>query len=168
MSKPYYSLKKEYYINLRSDDANIIQTPAGSNYKFIWRINNINVSRNAKMCLHKLVNAFGGAEPYIIRCPQVKNSGIHDSAGADPIIYMNGTLTSPINEAYFNLSTQNIDTIELLFSNSITVKNNGIDGTIDFYIQLKIIDFDEEPVDPEIMPTFTRSSLSYHYNTPIN
>jgi len=177
----YKANKRTYYVNLRSDDANITQTPAGNNHKFEWRIRNIDISRQAKVCVTSVhfqevtVNA-GGQQvigpvnvgmPIVFRCPQVQNLNVYDSAnGMSSIIHISNSLHMPVIENWYPLNQGTLDKIELYLSNVIIDNNNGIPGNIHFYIQLKIEDFDTELIDSKLMPTYTRDSLSFHY--PLN
>lgn len=167
--KPYRSNKRTYYLNLRSNDALITQIGAGNvpnNYKFEWNIKGINVSRQARMCLTALYFQDAIIEnpalPIVIRCNQAQNTNSYDSAnGPSTIIYIGNMLHLPVIENWHPINGQHLDRIELLLSNSVNDINNGITNSIQFYIQLKIEDFDTEEVDPKLMPKYTSDSLSY-------
>lgn len=171
--KHYRSNKKTYYINLRSNDANVITTtPPGNvpnNVRFQWTIKNINLSRQARMCLTSMHFEDSGVNPdpilpVTIRCPQVQNTNVFDSGnGPASLIYIGNMLHLPVIENWYPISGQSLDRIELIFSNNITNLNSGIATTLQFYIQLKIEDYDTEEVNPSLMPTYTPDSLSFHY-----
>ena len=169
MSNHYKANKKTYYLNLRSNDAIITQTPAGNNLKFEWNgIKNINISRQSRICLTSIYfEEAGNANPnfpIVIRSHQVNNATSYDSAnGTGTIIHISNMLNTPTIENCFQLSDQYLNRIELYLSNSVANINNGISPNMIFYIQLKIEDFDIEQVDPKLMPTYTRDSLAFHY-----
>jgi hypothetical protein len=173
--KHYKLNKKTYYLNLRSNDAQI--TPSvngGNNLKFEWNINkNIGVSRQARMCLTSFFfqDAGGGGGilelPVVIRCPQVQGINSFDSAnGQSTIIHVSNMLHSPSIENWYPLNNQSLDRIELYMSNVVDAINHGIPDTMEFYVQLKIEDYDTEEVDPILMPTYTRDNLTFQY--PLN
>ena len=166
-SKLYRASKKEYYINLRSNDAQITQTAGGNSLMYAWNLNKpINTSGRAKI---GVVGYYATGIPanqlpfLVIRCPQVQNLNVFDSSGsASTIIYLNSTSQNVVNQEFHPLSTQNLNRIELYVSNSITDLLNGIHPDIRFYIQFKIFDYDDEEVDEELMPRYTSKSLAYH------
>lgn len=164
-SKPYSAYKKEYYINLRSDDAQIEDAPNGNIYKCSWNIKNIDLSRRAKIGVVSICDdsELNNELPiYVMRCPQVQ-SITYDSAGSlSPIIYMRNAMNVVINPEFYPLCSQNLDRIELFMTDDIADARNGIDGGIHFYIQLKVLDYDVEEVDKDIMPRYTSQSLSYN------
>jgi hypothetical protein len=169
-TKHYKTNKKTYYLNLRSNDALITQTPPGgvpNNYKFEWPIKNISLSRQAQLCLTSMYFQNGGTNPdatlpVVIRCNQVQNQNTYDSANCMPtIIHISNMLHTPVIENWHPISDQHLDRIELFLSNSIDVPLNGIQNTLAFYIQLKIEDYDTEEVNPRLMPSYTNDSLSY-------
>jgi hypothetical protein len=164
-SKPYRANKREYYINLRSNDA-VIEENEGNNYKFSWNIKNIDsLSRRAKLGVVGFYDdaAINNVPPVlVIRCPQVQNVS-YDSAGSlSTIIFINNALNSLINSEFYPLCTQNLDRIELYVSDEIADARHGIDVGIQFYIQLKVFDYDLEEVDEALMPRYTSQSLSYN------
>lgn len=173
-SKHYKTNKKTYYLNLRSNDALITQTPPGAvpnNYKFEWTIKNINLSRQARMCLTAMffqdIVVENPALPIVIRCNQVQNANSYDTAnGVSTIIHISNMLHTPVIENWYPISDQHLDRIELFLSNSIDYTTNGVRNTVQFYIQLKIEDFDTEEVNPRLMPSYTNDSLSYR--VPMN
>lgn len=171
-SKPYRANKKEYYINLRSNDATITQNAVNNSYLYTWNISKpINVSQRAKMGVigYYSTGVGVGVLPFlVVRCPQVQNNNVYDSAGSvATIIYVNSGIDSVINQEFYPLCTQNLDIIELYVSNNITEPLNGINPDIRFYIQLKVFDYDDEEVNEDIMPRYTSKSLSY-YHYPLN
>lgn len=166
MANHYYTNKKEYYINLRSDDATVIQLGAGTN-KLTFQWNNIyinqNLSKNAKLGIVNLCQDGASANPYVIRCQQVKNEQFDSSGNTGAIIYMANGFTSPQFEALYPITVQNLDLITLTINRGITDKLTGVSDTLKFFIQLKVIDYDTEPVSKELMPTYTKESVAFHY-----
>jgi hypothetical protein len=71
-------------------------------------------------------------------------------------------ILSLINSEFYPLCTQNLDRIELYVSDEIADARHGIDVGIQFYIQLKVFDYDLEEVDEALMPRYTSQSLSYN------
>ena len=165
----YYRNKQTYYINLRSNDAIVTETDEGNNYKFEWLIKNINLSPQARMCVTSVAYQDPEMEtppdiPLVIRSNQVKNHNVFDSANCvGTIIYISNMLHIPTIQNWFPLNNQCLERIELYFTNSIHFTNNGIANDLTFYIQLKIEDYETEPVDAKLMPTYTRDSLAFHY-----
>ena len=171
-SKPYKANKKEYYINLRSNDAEIENNEANNSYKYSWNLRNtINVSQRAKMGVvgYYATGMNAGVLPFlVVRCPQVQSKNVYDSAGSvATIIYVNNGIQSVTNQEFYPLCTQNLDRIELFVSNNITDVLNGINPAIRFYIQLKVFDYDVEEIDEDIMPRYTSKSLAY-FPPPLN
>lgn len=178
--KHYKSNKRTYYLNLRSVDAIIDKTSSGNNHKFEWRIKNIDVSRQARMCVtsvflqnaidiegETVISPVTEGMPIIFRCPQVQNLNVFDSAnGIGTIFHISNSLHMPVIENWYPLNQNSLDKIEIYVSNVILDNNNGISNTINFYIQLKIEDYDTEEVSPNLMPTYTRDSISFQY--PLN
>ena len=163
----YRTNKKEYFINLRSIDA-IKEKSGANNFKFSWNIQNINVSQQAKLGISHLCAYFPVTNnphlPYIIRCNQIINNQYDSAGGAGGgIIYFGMDLQNPSSDALYPLSTRNLDTVDLTITESINILSNGIDDAIDFYIQLKVIDYDTEEVNKDLMPTYSNKSLSFHY-----
>ena len=139
-SKPYTAQKKEYYINLRSNDAEITANAANNSYKYTWNLRNtINVSQRAKMGVigYYTTGIGAGVLPFLVmRCPQIQNKNVYDSAGSiASIIFVNNASQSIANQEFYPLSTQNLDRIELFVSNNITDVLNGINPDIHFYIK---------------------------------
>jgi hypothetical protein len=171
-TKHYKTNKRTYYLNLRSNDALI--TPAGvvpNNHKFEWGIKNINVSKQARLCLTSMYfqDAMNPdpALPVVVRCNQAQTTNCFDSAnGVSTIIFISNMLHLPVIENWYPISGQNLDRIELYLSNSINDTNNGIANSINFYVQIKIEDYDVEEVNPRLMPSYTSDSLSYR--VPMN
>lgn len=169
MSQQHYKTnKKEYYINLRSTDATIETSGVNNTKKFSWNIQNINVSQQAKIGITQICSEFitynANPLPYIIKCAQVKNDQYDSTGGASgALIYCGANLENPKIENMYHLATRNVDRIDLQISESITNLSHGIRNTINFYIQLKVVDFDTEEVDKSLMPTYTNKSLSFHY-----
>ena len=163
-SKAYQATKKVFYVNLRSTDAIRQNNPGGNTLRFTWtNITGINnLSRQAKIGVvgFYLLN---GVLPFVVlRCPQVKNI-TYDSAGSfAPIIFINNAMEFVSNPEFYNLTTQNLEMLELIVSNDIDIAQNGVEALLDFYIQLKIYDYDEEDVSSDIMPRYTSKSLSYY------
>lgn len=166
-SKPYSAYKKEFYINLRKEDAQIEPNADGNNYKFSWNIKNINLSRRAKIGVIGVCDdaALNGFLPiYVIRCPQVQNNSYDTAGSLPPIIYLRNAINSVINPEFYPLSTPNLDRIELYLSDEIFNANGfyAVDNNLQFYIQLKVYDYDVEEVDEALMPRYTSQSLSYN------
>lgn len=164
-SKPYRASKKEYYINLRSHDAQVEANANGDSYKFSWNIKNIdNLSRRAKIGLIAYYDsAFANNlnVPLVIRCAQVQNV-LYDSTGlSSPIIFLNNGAQCVNFPEYYPLATQNIDRIELYLTDQLADPLHGIDPNIEFCVQLKVLDYDVEDVDADIMPRYTSKSLAY-------
>jgi hypothetical protein len=170
-TKHYKTNKKTYYLNLRSNDALITQSPPGgvpNNFRFEWSIKNINVSKQARMCLtfQDAMNA-DPAIPVVVRCNQAQNTNCYDSAnGPSTIIYIANMLHLPVINNWYPINGEHLDRIELFLSNAIIATNNGIANSINFYVQIKIEDYDVEEVNPRLMPSYTSDSLSYR--VPMN
>lgn len=168
MSK-YHTNKKTYYINLRLKDGIVVQTGEGTN-KLVIEWNNINLKQNlSKNALMGLVQfcQFGGDNsvsnyPFIIRCKQVINDQYDSSGNTGAIIYMGNNLNQSYSPNMYPVSTQNLDTITLSINRGVENKFFGISNTIQMYVQLKVIDYDTEEVNPKLMPEYTSKSLSYH------
>jgi len=161
----YVTNKKQYFLNLRSYDAKTETNALGNRYKFSWNISNINVSKNAKMAVSNFVHdvVAGVPRPFIIRCHQVKNQQYDSYGGYGGLIYANNENNSKFEKTYFPLTLQNLDIITLEITDSVQLLNSGIANTKHFYIQLEVIDYDEEEVNPALMPSYTKDSLTYHY-----
>lgn len=163
MSNHYHTIKKQFFINLKSNDASI--TPNGAkNAKFSWNISNINVSQRAQIAIVNFCcTVVAGQEiPVIIRCLQVKNQQ-YDSSGSFPLIYAQNDLTRPYEKTYYPISVRNLDSIDLYLSDSVLINNGGIHTDKSFLIQFEVIDYDDEEVDKKYMPNYTDKSLTFHY-----
>jgi hypothetical protein len=162
----YITNKKQYFLNLRSSDANTENVPGGNQiFKFSWNISNINVSRKARIAISNFAYEQMNTTPYklfIIRCPQVKNHQYDSRPAYGPVIFAQN-FARPVEKTYYPLDSQNIDRIDLIISNNISTIQNGIPNTEVFMIQFEIEDFDEEEVNPALMPSYTKDSLTYHY-----
>lgn len=171
MVNHYYTNKKEYYINLRSNDATVVQLGSGSSsHKLIFEWNNIflnqNLSKNAKLGIVQMCQ-FGAdgatSYPYTIRCQQVRNEQFDSSGNTGAVIYFGNMMSPPSFEVLYPITVQNLDTITLIINRGIADKSYGIANTIQFFIQLKVIDYDTEPVSQELMPTYTKNSNALNY-----
>lgn len=170
--KHYKANKRTYYLNLRSFDA--LATPKPDDIqkviKYEWNVKDLNLSSQARICVSSMY--FQNTDPnddlpIVIRCPQVQNLNVFDSAnGISTIICISNMLHTPTIENWFPLNSQNLNRIELYMSDSIINTNAGVSITFDFYIQFKIEDYSTEEIDSKLMPTYTRDSLSYVY--PLN
>ena len=167
MSGHYKTNKKKYFINLRSSTATVLQTSTGNNWQFSWNITPFNVSQNAQLAIVNFCHDItGDGKPYIIRCLQVKNEQFYplgSSQGVGALIYAHNELTRPYEKTFYPLAVNNIDRIDFFFTDNIGLENNGISNSKAFYIQLEITDYDTEEVRKELMPTYTKDSVSFHY-----
>jgi hypothetical protein len=167
MSKHFKGNKKKYFINLRSSTADVEQTEGGNNWRFSWNITPLKVSANAQLAIVNFCHdVTGDDKPYIIRCLQVKNEQYYplgSSQGIGALIYAHNELKRPFEKTFYPLAHTNIDRIDLFFTDNIGLENNGISNSKAFYIQLEISDYDTEEVKPELMPIYTKDTLSFRY-----
>lgn len=172
LKRHYKANKKIYYVNLRSTDSDdITLTTTGNKYKFSWNIKNIHLSPQARLCITSCAyydpSGNNPSFPVNIRCKQVNSTNVFDSSyGEGTIIYMANPFESVNFENWYPVNTQVLDRIDLLFTNQIASNKNGLEPDLQFYIQLKIEDYDIEEVNPNIMPQYNPNVQYYslpHY-----
>jgi len=169
--KHYKANKKTYYVNLRSTDSDDITTlTSGNKYKFSWNIRNINLSPRARLCMVSCAyydpSGNTPAFPVTIRCKQVNSANVFDSSyGEGTIIYMGNPFESINFENWYHINGQALDRIDLLFTNQIANNKNGVESDLQFFVQIKIEDYDIEEVEPSIMPEY-HSNVKYYRQSP--
>ena len=95
------------------------------------------------------------AFPVTIRCKQVNSINVFDSAYSEgTIIYMSNAFEAIYFENWYHVNTQILDRIDLLFSNQLANTKNGVEPDLQFYIQIKIEDYDVEEVNPKVLPKY--------------
>lgn len=150
-SKPYNTneVKRNYYINLYSANAEIRKSPNGlRNSEFKWNIRNLELGSVAEIALIQMVHNVGNNNATTcIRCLETYADGYDGFNQTSAVLYLGHGLHSPETPTYHKLISNNLSTITLVITDDITTSAGiftGINTNISFAVVLHIIDYVDE------------------------
>ena len=139
-------IKRSYYLNLFSGNAEITKNAAGTkNAIFKWNIRDLQLGSIAEIALVQLVhtNAANGTG-YAIRCNETYADGFDSYNQTSAILYLGLGLNAPSITSYHKLISNNLNTITLVLTDDLTSSTTvygGIGTTITFGVVLHVIDY---------------------------
>ena len=142
-------VKRSYYINLYSANAEITKSPNGAkNSIFSWNIRDLQLGSIAEIALVQMVHNNGSDNnTYCIRCNNCYADGFDGFNQTSAILYLGQALHSPENPTYHKLISNNLNSITLVITDNITSSTavyGGINTHISFAVVLHIIDYQDE------------------------
>lgn len=142
-------VKRSYYINLYSANAEIRKSPDGTkNAEFTWNIRDLQLGSIAEIALVQMVHNNGSDNnTYCIRCNETYADGYDGYNQTSAILYLGMGLHSPDTPTYHKLISNNLNKITLVMTDNITSATaiyGGIHTNISFAIILHVIDFRDD------------------------
>lgn len=139
-------VKRSYYINLYSANAEIRKSPSGTkNSEFSWNIRDLQLGSIAEIGLIQMVHNNGGDNnTFCIRCLETYQDGYDSFNVTSAILYLGHALHSPENVTYHKLISNNLNKITLVITDNITSATaiyGGINANISFAVVLHVIDY---------------------------
>ena len=139
-------VKRSYYINLYSANAEIRKSPSGlKNAEFSWNIRDLQLGSIAEIGLVQLVHNNGGDnDTYCIRCLETYADGYDGYNQTSAILYLGMGLHSPDTPTYHKVISNNLNKITLVITDNITSATaiyGGINTNISFAVVLHVIDY---------------------------
>ncbi len=139
-------IKRSYYINLYSANAEIRKSPDGTkNAEFIWNIRDLQLGSIAEVGLIQIVHNNGSdTNTYCIRCNNTYQDGFDGYNTTSAVLLLSMGLHSPNTPTYHKLISNNINSITLVITDDITSSTaiyGGINTNISFAVVLHIIDY---------------------------
>ena len=143
-------VKRSYYINLYSANAEIRKSPSGTkNAEFSWNIRDLQLGSIAEIALVQMCHNNGSDNnTYCIRCLETYADGFDGFNQTSAILYLGQALHSPETPTYHKLISNNLNKITLVITDNITSATaiyGGINTNISFAVVLEVIDY----VDPQ-------------------
>ena len=142
-------VKRSYYINLYSANAEIRKSPSGTkNAEFSWNIRDLQLGSIAEIGLIQIVHNNGNDNnTYCIRCLETYADGYDGFNQTSAILYLGHGLKSPETPTYHKIISNNLNKISLVITDNITSATaiyGGISTHISFAVVLHVIDFVDE------------------------
>ena len=142
-------VKRSYYINLYSANAEIRKSPNGlKNSEFSWNIRDLQLGSIAEIALIQMVHQNGSDNnTYCIRCNNCYADGFDGFNQTSAILYLGQALHSPENPTYHKLISTNLNSITLVITDDITSSTavyGGINTNISFAVVLHVIDYQDD------------------------
>lgn len=139
-------IKRSYYINLYSANAEIRTSPDGTkNAEFTWNIRDLQLGSIAEIALVQLVHNNGSDNnTYCIRCNNTYQDGYDGFNQTSAILYLGMGLHSPNTPTYHKIISNNLNSITLVITDNITSATaiyGGINTNISFAIVLHVVDY---------------------------
>lgn len=139
-------IKRSYYINLYSANAEIRTSPDGTkNAEFTWNIRDLQLGSIAEIALVQLVHNNGSDNnTYCIRCNNTYQDGYDGFNQTSAILYLGMGLHSPNTPTYHKIISNNLNSITLVITDNITSATaiyGGINSNITFAVVLHVIDY---------------------------
>jgi hypothetical protein len=162
----YHRLKQIKYLWLNSEDAQIVETRAGThNVEYQWtNLRHLNLSNNAmvSVCGFQTAAALDTGKSGVIRCKNIpSNQCVSSTSGVYPVIHLaKSPLTSntDMEPIKYNIGqADNWSTVNLVFGTIADPKHGLIAASQKFIIGLKFEDYDIDEVQPQLMETVRRT-----------
>lgn len=139
-------VKRSYYINLYSANAEIRKSPSGTkNSEFSWNIRDLQLGSIAEIGLIQMVHDGGqNNTTFCIRCNNTYQDGFDGFNQTSAILYLGHGLNSPETPTYHKLISNNLNSITLVITDDITSSTaiyGGINANISFAVVLHVIDY---------------------------
>ena len=114
-------VKRSYYLNLFSGNAEKTTNSAGKNIQFKWNIRDLQLGSIAEIALVQLVhtNAANGVG-YAIRMLETYADGFDSYNQTSAILYLGLGLNQPSIPTYHKLISNNLNTITLVVTDDLT------------------------------------------------
>ena len=149
-SLPYNTneIKRNYYLNLYSTNAEIRKSPSGKNSEFTWNIRNLELGTIAEVALVQIAsNNASDFTTYCIRCNNTFADGYDGFRQTSAVLYMGNGMKNPECPTFHKLISDNLNTITLVITDDITSSTavyGGINTNISFAVVLQVIDYVDE------------------------
>ena len=146
-SNPYNinEVKRSYFLNLFSENAQKRTTVAGKVTEFTWNIRNLQLGSIAEIGLIQLASTNAHDNTiYCIRCNNTYADGYDSFNVTSAILYLANNLKSPSIASYHKLISDNLNSITLVITDDITSNAGiytGINSNISFGVVLEVIDY---------------------------
>ena len=139
-------VKRSYYLNLFSGNAEITKNDANSkNTFFKWNIRDLLLGSYAEIALVQIVQTNATATTgYAIRCLETYADGYDSYNQTSAILYLGLGLTTPQIPTYHKLIASNLNKITLVLTDDLSASSNvysGISTGISFSVIFHIIDY---------------------------
>jgi hypothetical protein len=139
-------VKRSYYINLYSANAEIRKSSSGAkNSTFSWNIRDLQLGSIAEIALIQMVHNGGhDNDTYCIRCLETYQDGYDGFNVTSAILYLGHGMKSPETPTYHKLISNNLNKISLVITDDITSSTaiyGGISTHISFAVVLHVIDY---------------------------
>lgn len=141
-------VNRSYYLNLFS--ANAEKTLKGAkNSIFKWNIRDLQLGSKAEIALVQMVHTNAtNTTGYAIRCLETYADGYDSFNQTSAVLYLGLGLNSPSVPTYHKLISNNLNSITLVCTDTLTsttTVNDGFGTTITFAVILHVIDY----IDPQ-------------------
>ena len=142
-------IKRSYYLNLYSANAEIRTSPDGTkNAEYTWPIRDLQLGSIAEIALVQMVHNNGtDNKTYCIRCNNCYADGFDGYNQTSAILYLGMGLHSPSTPTYHKLISNNLNSITLVITDDITSSTavyGGINTNINFAVVFHIIDYRDD------------------------
>ena len=139
-------VKRSYFINLFSANAEITKSPNGAkNSIFSWNIRDLQLGSIAEIALVQMCHNNGSDNnTYCIRCNNCYADGFDGFNQTSAILYLGQALHNPETPTYHKLISNNLNSITLVITDNITSSTavyGGINTNISFAVVLEVIDY---------------------------
>lgn len=139
-------VKRSYYLNLFSANAEKMLNPAGTkNTMFRWNIRDLQLGSIAEVALVQLVHTNAvNATGYAIRCLETYADGFDSYNQTSAILYLGMGLNAPNVPTYHKIISNNLNTITLVVTDDLTSASTiaaGFNTNITFAVILHVIDY---------------------------
>jgi hypothetical protein len=141
-------IKRSYFLNLFSENAQKRTVSGGKVSEFSWNIRDLLLGSIAEIGLIQIAhnNALDNTT-YCIRCLQTYSDGFDSYNITSAVLYLGNGLKNLEVPSYHKLISNNLNQITLIITDDITSNAgiySGIDSNISFGIVFEIIDFVDE------------------------
>ena len=142
-------IKRSYYLNLYSANAEIRTSPDGTkNSEFFWAIRDLQLGSIAEIALVQMVHNNGtDNKTFCIRCNNTYQDGFDGFNQTSAVLLLSMGLHSPSTPTYHKLISNNLNSITLVITDNITSSTaiyDGINSNISFAVVFHIIDYRDD------------------------
>jgi hypothetical protein len=138
-------VKRSYFLNLFSTNAQVKYSPANKASEYTWNIRNLQLGTIAEIGLLQMVsNSASINTTYCIRCLNCYADGFDSYNITSAVLYLGNGLKSPETPTYHKLISDNLNYITLIITDNITTNAGiyeGIDPNITFGVVLEVVDY---------------------------
>ncbi len=141
-------IRRNYYLNIYSTNAEIRKSSSGKNSEFGWNIRNLELGSIAETALVQIAsNNASDFTTYCIRSNDTYQDGYDGFNTTSAVLYMGNGLKSHENPTYHKLISNNLNSITLVITDDITASTGiygGISTNISFAVVLNVIDYKDD------------------------